>query len=512
MAEHLSALVEQMHRPHFYPHSVEKIEVIQTHASIVFLTGAYAYKLKKPVDFGFLNYSTLAQRKHFCEQELQINQKVAAALYLEVLPIAKQGEQFVLGGTGEAVEYVLKMRQFPQENLFLNMFEQGKLTEAHLNDLGKIVANFHAQAQTNDYIRRFGKVSKIRESIEENYQQTQKYIGIVQTDEQYQETKQFTDTFLTQKELFQKRRATDKIKECHGDLHLKNICFWQNKIQLFDRIEFNEAFRFVDVMYDVAFTVMDLEARHGHNLGNAFLNSYLEETGDWEGLQVLPFYLCRQAYVRAKVNSFLLDEEEAQQVTQTAADYYRLAWSYTKMNRGKIILMSGLSGSGKSTVAQWLARRTGAIQIRSDAVRKHLAGIPVHQRGGSELYTPPMNDRTYTRLLELGNMLAGAGYPVILDAKFDRCVWRQKAIALAQAQSFPLQILYCTAPVEVLRNRLHHRQDISDATADLLAAQQAAAESFTEAEQPYVVTVNTAEAWTESNFLEQVRDGGRFSS
>lgn len=444
-----------------------------------------------------------------------MNKQVAPAIYLEVLPITKENK-FILGGQGEPVEYALKMRQFPQENLFINLFEKGKLTEAHLEGLGKVVAQFHAQAETNDYIRSFGKVNKIREAIEENYLQTKKYIGVAQTQQQYQETKQFTDTFLAQETLFQKRRDAGKIKECHGDLHLKNICLWQEQIQLFDRIEFNEDFRFVDVMYDVAFTVMDLEAREqysasqqglrslrqGHKLGNAFLNSYLEETGDWEGVQVLPLYLCRQAYVRAKVNSFLLedlDEQERQQTIQTAADYYKLAWEYTKRNQGKLIVMTGLSGSGKSTVAQWLARRNGAIHVRSDAVRKHQAGVALHQRGGDELYSEQMNNRTYTRLLELGEMLALSGFPVILDAKFDRQVWRQRAIAISQAYQFPLQILHCTAPMNVLRSRLHQRQDISDATADLLHTQQATAEPFTEAEQPYLKTVDTAGDWTEQD-------------
>jgi hypothetical protein len=496
--------IEQMMQPGFYPHPViEPIQLIQTHVSYVFLTGDYAYKVKKPVNFGFLDFSTLEAREHFCSEELRMNQPNAPEIYLEVLPITQTGDKFVLGGSSEPVEYVLKMCQFPQEALFIEMFEQGKLTEAHMEELGRVVAQFHAKAQTNDYIRSFGEVPKIREAIDENYQQTEKYIGGPQTQQQFDETKDFTDRFFEeQQELFATRRENNSIRECHGDLHLRNICLWHDKIQLFDRIEFNEPFRFVDVMYDVAFAVMDLEARGSKNLGNAFLNTYVEQTGDWEGLQVLPLYLSRQAYVRAKVTSFLLDDpgvpdEAKQEAAAVASDYYRLAWEYTKGNEGRLILMSGLSGSGKTTVARHLARRLGAIHLRSDAVRKHLAGIPLEQPGGDELYTPAMSEKTYKRLLELGIKLASQGFPVILDAKYDQQAFREEAIALSQKSQLPVHIIHCTAPEEVLRDRLLSRTgDVSDATADLLTQQQAAAQAFTDAEQSLVTTLDTTQDWT----------------
>ncbi|MGK7874297.1 MAG: AAA family ATPase [Xenococcaceae cyanobacterium] len=506
------SLIEQMKRPGFYPHPVkEPIKLIQTHASFVLLTGDYAYKLKKPVNFGFLDFSTLSKRQYFLREELRMNKPIAPDIYVEVLPITQAGEivtptarnatGFILGGMGNPVEYVLKMRQFPQDNLFVNMFEQGKLTEVHMEELGRVVAHFHAQTQTNDYIRSFGEINKIRESIDENYRQTEKYIGVVQNQQQYEQTKHFTDTYFeAKKELFESRRENDKIRECHGDLHLRNICLWHNKIQLFDRIEFNEPFRFVDVMYDVAFTLMDLDARRRKDFGNAFLNTYIEQTGDWEGLQVLPLYLSRQAYVRAKVTSFLLDDpaisdRAKQEAAKTAANYYRLAWEYTKGKEGRLILMSGLSGSGKTTVAQQLARRIGGIHIRSDAVRKHLAGIALAQRGSNEVYTPQMSEKTYNRLLELGMILTAQGFPVILDAKYDRQVWRERVIALAQSHQLLLQIIHCTAPMKILSDRLSGRtKDISDATPDLLTQQQVAAEPFTKAEQAYLTTIDTTQA------------------
>ncbi|OLP20231.1 adenylyl-sulfate kinase [Leptolyngbya sp. 'hensonii'] len=495
----LPPLIQQMLQPDFYPHPVvEPIELIQTHVSYVFLTGDYAYKLKKPVNFGFLDYSTLEKRQHFCQEELRLNQRGAAELYLDVLPITQTGDQFHLEGTTAPVEYVLKMVQFPQENLLLAVFERNGLTFQQMEELGRRVAQFHAVAETNDYIRTFGEISQIRAAFDENYQQTEIYIGGPQTQAQFDGTREYTDRFFaTRQSLFADRMAQHFIRECHGDLHLRNICLWHDQILLFDCIEFNEPFRFVDVMYDVAFTIMDLEARQRPDLGNAFLNTYIEQTGDWEGLQLLPLYLSRQAYVRAKVTSFLLNdpaipEAVKQEATQAAAHYYHLAWNYTKPREGCLVLMTGLSGSGKSTTARNLARRMNGIHIRSDAVRKHLGGIPLQERGGDDLYTLEMSQKTYGRLLELGVALASQGFPVILDAKYDNQPLRLEVIGEAQVHQIPLHILHCTAPMEVLQERVRQRTgDIADATLEVLAQQSM--DVFSEVEQGYVRTIDTTQ-------------------
>ncbi|MGP1375820.1 MAG: AAA family ATPase [Almyronema sp.] len=497
----LPPLIQQMLQPEFYPHPVQvPIELVQTHVSYVLLTGEFAYKLKKNVNFGFLDYSTLEKRQHFCQEELRLNRRAAAPIYLEVVSIGKTGDRFQLG-EGEAVEYAVKMRQFPQSALLSHLFEQGALTAELLQRLAQAIAEFHTEAETNDYIRGFGEVAQIRASIDENYAQTTDFIGGPQTQTQFDQTQAYTDRFFAQEQaLFQQRIDQNRIRACHGDLHLNNICLWQDQLYLFDCIEFNEPFRFVDVMFDIAYIVMDLEAGDRPDLRTVFLNHYVEQTGDWEGLEILPLYVSRQSYVRAKVTSFLLNDPsvlaaEKTKASRKAAPYYRLAWAYTQPQQGQIFVMSGLSGSGKTTTARQLAQQIGAIHIRSDAVRKHLAGVPLAAKGSDAIYTPEMSQKTYARLLDLGIRLAKRGYPVVLDAKYDRQAMRQAVIEQAEAKDIPLQILYCDIPPAVMQQRLQQRTgDIADATPAVLAQQRM--EPFSHAEQIYVKTIDTTQDLT----------------
>ena len=494
VSKSLPPLICQMLQPSFYPHSTEEsIRLIQTHTAYILLTGEYAYKVKKPVDYGFLNYATLAARKHYVEEELRLNQRTAKELYLTTVAIYCQAGIFSFIRNGAPVEYAVKMQQFPDGCLFSDLLEQQRLTPELMQALAHEVAKFHGHAAISD--RTFGTVSQIRKAFDENYRQSRSYLGRGQTQQQLCETQAFSDHAFTHwKTRFQTRIQHHKIRECHGDLHLRNICHWQHRIVLFDCIEFNDALRHVDTMYDVAFTVMDCDAQGRSDLGNAFLNTYLEDTGDWEGLTVLPLYLSRQAYVRAKVTSFLLDDvtiaDKHPQIQTQASAYYTLAWRYTQPQPGCLVLMSGLSGSGKSTLAQQIAQQVGAIYIRSDAVRKHLAGLSLHQRGDPSLYTPAMTEKTYDRLRELGVQLATLGYWVILDAKYDRIAARQAIIAQAKANHIPLSVLVCQAPLSVLHQRVQQRSgDITDATAQVLTNQRA--EALTKEEASVAIYLDT---------------------
>jgi uncharacterized protein len=516
----LPSLVQRMLQPGFYPHRVaEPIKLLQTHISYVFLTGDYVYKVKKPIKFGFLDFSTLALRSHFCQEELRLNRRLAPDLYLAVLLIIQDPEtdafhfspsssSGAVGSSGTAVEYAVQMRQFQQNGL--ELFHQGRLTAKEMQTLGQKIASFHQSAATNAEICANGSVAAICAVDESNFQLSLPFVGRTQTEKQFEQTYSFIKRFVHEHEdWYVQRQAEGKIRECHGDLHLNNLCLFEDQIQVFDCIEFNTEFRNIDTLYDVAFLVMDLAFRDRADLANIFLNTYLERTGDYWGAVMLPPYLCMRAYIRGNVNSLGLEDpaiahEQKQALQKEAQAYYHLAWQYTQRPKGRLLLMSGLSGSGKSTVARQLAPQINAVQIRSDAVRKHLAGIPLEQKGSDEIYTSKMTQRTYDRLLELGVLLAQQGWTVILDAKYDRRAWRQDAIASAKQHHLPLQILHCTAPIGVMCDRIRHRQgDITDATVDLLAQQQQQAEAFTQQEQEYVIKIDTeqqedfSEEWLE---------------
>jgi hypothetical protein len=376
-----------------------------------------------------------------------------------------------------------------------------------MQQLGQLVASFHSSAQTNAEIQQFGSVEAVSRVAQNSYNLSLAFVDRSQTPSQLDQTRAFTDQFFAEHgDWLQQRQAEGKIRECHGDLHLNNVCLYQDQIQVFDCIEFNQEFRLIDVIYDAAFMVMDLEFQGRPDLANTFLNAYLEQTGDYWGASLLPLYLSMRAYIRGNVNSLALNdptipEADKQQFQERGAAYYQLAWQYTQRQQGQILLMSGLSGAGKTTVARQVAQSLNAIHLRSDAVRKQLAGIPLDQRGdtagayGSGIYTPEMTRKTYDRVLELGIFLAQQGWPVVLDAKYDRQALRETVLAQARSQKIPLQILHCTAPLDVLRDRLQKRKgDIADATANLLADQQKAAEPFTETEQAYVTTIHTDQA------------------
>jgi hypothetical protein len=525
----LPPLIQSMLQPEFYFHPVvEPIQLIQTHISYVLLTGEYAYKIKKPVRFSFLDFSTLEQRKHFCQEELRLNRRLSPKLYLAVLPIVATPHQYPVPfrllpateslGTADIVEYAVQMRQFSQDALFSRMLAKGELSISHMQALGECVASFHLSARADEEVRLFGSPEVIRAVVEDNYRAMIPYVSRIQIQNSFEQTRAFMDRFLREHEgWFRQRQEQGKIRECHGDLHLNNVCLYQDQIQIFDCIEFNEKFRNIDGVYEIAFMVMDLDFQGRRDLANVFLNTYLEHTGDYWGAVLLPFYCSLRASIRAEVSLFLLDDpnvppEEKEQAQRRAVAYHRLAWSYTQPQQGSLILMSGLSGSGKTTVARRFAQRTGAIHIRSDAIRKHLAGIPLYEKGTvsgeyeTGIYTPEMTRQTYACMLELGIFLAQQGLSVVLDAKYDRREYRSAVIDQVKTYGIPLKIFYCTAPMEILRQRLQARtQDVSDAKASLLADQQRMAEPFTESEEVYLRVLDTSQDW-DKQLLEIIQE------
>ncbi|HYF65556.1 MAG TPA: AAA family ATPase [Herpetosiphonaceae bacterium] len=476
----LPELIRAMLQPGFYPHPVEEpIAVVQTHAAYVVLTGPYAYKIKKPVSLGFLDFSTLERRRHYCDEELRLNRRITPQLYRAVLPICRPAGGYAFGAAPAAVEYALQMRQFPQGCLLGAMLERGELTAELAGELGQQVARLHRSAPTGPEIERFGSLQAVERVIAENYRSTEGYVGRDLSAATFAEIRAYTDAVLERHaDWLGERQSAGMIRECHGDLHLSNACRFEGAIRLFDCTEFNPAFRNIDVMYDAAFMLMDLQVRGRTDLAFEYLNTYLEHTGDYRGVRLLPLYVSMRAYIRAKVASLLSDDphlgdERRAAMRRQAATYYRHAWAATRPRPPRLIAMMGLSGSGKSTIGRHLARRDGAILIRSDVIRKHLCGLPMDQEAPDQAYDPVMGRACYARMIELGVLLAGQGRTVILDAKYDRRSQRGLLIEQARAAGIPLRLIHCDAPLSVLQDRVARRvADASDATVAVLLRQR----------------------------------------
>jgi hypothetical protein len=326
-------LVQALLTPQAYPHHPEKIEMVQTQMSFVFLTGDYVYKIKKPVDLGYLDYTTLEKRKHFCHQEVALNRRLCPDVYLDVVPIIEDKGNILIEGKGEAIEYAVKMLQLPQERTMDNLLKNNQVTREMVQQVAQRLATFHQKAETNEMIASYGDLNVIVTNTEENFTQTEKYIGITISQEKYDTIKSYTNDFIKEyPTLFRQRAEGGRIRDCHGDLHAAHVCFTDG-ICIFDCIEFNDRFRYCDVANEVAFLAMDLDY-HGHpDLSRHFVESYVEATGDEEILRLLDFYKCYRAYVRGKVESFKLDDpfisaEEKARVKDVASRYFDLAGSY----------------------------------------------------------------------------------------------------------------------------------------------------------------------------------------
>jgi aminoglycoside phosphotransferase family enzyme len=328
-------IVEALSKPETYPEPTDKIELIQTHISFVFLIDKYVYKVKKPVNFGFLDFSTLEKRKMYCEKELTLNRRLCPELYLAVVPITNQASGLRLGGNGEPVEYALKMKRLPQECIMTHLLWEGKICKETIDDLAQIVAKFHSEAQTNMEIAEIGGIKTVKFNWDENFAQTQKYIGQTVTQADFDFMRSKVNSFIADNaELFNSRLEGNRIRDCHGDLHSGNI-FVTDKICIFDAIEFNDRFRYSDVAADVAFLAMDLDFQNRSDLAEYFIEQYIGYSKDTELHQLLPFYKCYRAYVRGKVVSFRLDDpnisaEGKTDSTKEASAYMLLAKQYAK--------------------------------------------------------------------------------------------------------------------------------------------------------------------------------------
>ncbi|HEX8009773.1 MAG TPA: AAA family ATPase [Casimicrobiaceae bacterium] len=493
-------LVAALAQPARFGPDCTRVTVLETHISYVLLTGQYAYKFKKAVDFGFLDFTTLEARRHFCEEELRLNRRHAPALYLEVVPITGSIDTPLVGGEGTILEYAVKMREFPQDALASGLLARGELGPADIDALAANVASFHGTIRGAAPGAGFGTPDGILRRARDNSTTILPLLDAPDERADIDALAAWTRREHARlRSVFQRRLSEGFVRECHGDLHLGNIARIDGVLTLFDCIEFNPELRWIDVMSEVAFAVMDLEDRGRADLGHRFLDAYLQRTGDYGGLAVLRFYLVYRALVRAKIarlRAHQLDAGEARgRVVDEYRGYVRLARGYAGAARSAIVIAHGLSGSGKTTLTQALLEDLGAVRLRSDVERKRLHGLAPRERDrrgvDQGLYTPIATDATYRRLAALTREIVAAGFVAIVDAAFLKRAQRELFRALAAELRIPFVILDFIASEATLRERVARRAaadaDASDADLAVLGYQLLTGEPLAPEEQSSVI-------------------------
>ena len=499
------AWLDALKNPATYPHPVSQIQMTETHISWVALTGDWAYKLKKPVGFGFVDFSTLELRLAACREEIRLNRRTAPDMYDDVVPLADSPAGPRFGGTGPVLEYAVRMRQFRQEDMLDQSLARGELTADIINILASEVAELHRAADVASAESAFGDPGSIHANVQECLDCLQDFCRSDALRPQFDRLTAWTNVEWRQlQETFDIRKRQGWVRECHGDLHLGNLVLFQGRPTMFDCLEFNPQLRWVDVMSDVAFLVMDLLDRSAAPLAWRLLNEWLQQTGDYHGLYVLKYYVVYRALVRAKVAALRMQQPdisalEIQQQQEHVRSYVDLATMQTQSNRPAILLMHGVSGSGKSFAASQLAASLGAIQVRSDVERKRLFNVwPASAHltpPPPEMYAPQATQETYLRLQSLARIVVGAGLTVIVDATFLRHADRLAFAAIACELSVPMIIVSCSAAESLLRDRVTQRQtdgqDPSDADTGVLEKQLLAVEPLDPVESRWSVSINS---------------------
>ncbi|MEO0072488.1 MAG: AAA family ATPase [candidate division WOR-3 bacterium] len=472
-------------KPSFWGPDCKKVTLIQTHTSWVFLTGKYAYKIKKPVFFGFLDYTTLSLRKKFSYEEFRINQILAPDIYFGVIPILKRGNKIFLdpdnSKPGEVIDYAIKMRELSQETIMTNLLLNKKIGFSPVDEIAKIIANFHKKSRSREDYYQYGSTDMIKYNWDENFIQTEPFLGVTITQKTFDKIKNIVEEFIkNNKYLFIKRIYDQKIIKCHGDLHSENI-FVADRVYIFDSLEFNPRFSVCDTASEIAFFVMDLEFYNHKHLADFFLDRYLYYTNDWELLKVLEFYKCYRAYVRGKVTSFLLNDPKLPTTTKKriklkAQKYFCLADKYSDLfNRQPLLIMiMGLPGSGKTYIAQRLAKEIFAHYLSTDIIRKELTNTPIEEHRfegyGKGIYRSEISQKTYAELYRRSYNYLSCGISCVVDGTF---AWESSRIELQDiatktgAQFF---IVHCNCPEKIILARLKRRPQVfsvSDATEEI---------------------------------------------
>lgn len=477
----LTLLIEALSDPAAYPDPVGEVDVRHTHISAVFLAGHFVYKVKKPVELGFLDFSTLAKRRHYCEEEVRLNRRLAADVYLGVVPVTRDAGGVRVEGDGEVCEWAVKMRRLPDEATLQRRLPRGEVGVQVVEALARKIAAFHAQAESGPPVSAFGRFEMVAGNARENFEQAVAHVGTTVSEAVFARTRALTEESLARhRPLIESRAERGVPRDSHGDLRLGHVYYFPDRkppgdLVIIDCIEFNERFRFADPVSDMAFLVMGLMLQGHRELGQAFTEAYFLASGDDEGRGLVPFYTSYRAVVRGKVEGLKLARPEISDADRAVAfvkarGSWLLALGELEAPGRKpcLVLVGGLPGTGKSTLARALAERAGFRVIRSDLARKELAVAAGKEPGPSAfaegIYAAEWTERTYAECLRRAEGLLFEGERVLVDANFREEAWRWAFLEAATRWSVLGGLLLCQAEPDVVRDRLaSRRDDASDA-------------------------------------------------
>ena len=484
----IRTILKSLLKPEAYPEPTYFVELLQTHVSWIFLTDTHAYKVKKPVNFGFLNFSTIDRRRFYCDEEVRLNRRLCPDIYEGVVEMRETPSGAAFHGNGAVIDYAVKMKRLPAERMLDKLVSSNQVSVVEMQNVARIIADFHKNASTSPAIAEFGHLDRIMFNWQENFEQMipfeDKTLSVVEREQIKAWVSRFTNENA---DLFRQRVDEGFIRECDGDIHLENICMTDNSIYIFDCIEFNERFRYCDTAADVAFLLMDLDFNGRPDLAGEVVKSYLEVSGDTKMMALIDYYKLYRAFVRGKVESLRLidggiDQLEQKRAETRAIKYFRLARGYIERSRlqPSLFITCGLMGSGKSTLTAQLSFELGIAAFDSDTVRKQLAGISfgthVPDAYGEGLYTSKANDATYSELFCRAEVELAAGRSVIIDASFKHKEDRSRFAALAKHYTAAFIVLHVTCNELENRRRLVERtasgRSASDGRAELLESQQ----------------------------------------
>lgn len=505
-------LIEALLDPAIYPEATQHIEVRETHASIVFVTDHYVYKIKKSVDLGFLDYSTLEQRRYYCQLEADLNRRLSPDVYLPIVAIRKKTGRYRFNGHGTIVDYAVKMRRLPDARNLEFLLRQRTVTHQMVDRLAELLADFHAASAPLSPHQGYGTKKQVQADWQENFDQTSRFTPDVLGQERYDNLRQAVASFLRcHTNWFAQRVAGGHVRDCHGDLRAEHIYFLTAaQIRIIDCIEFNQRFRYIDVASEVAFLAMDIERLGFPELANHFVQSYVRHTGDLTLYRLLDFYRCYRAFVRGKVAALRMGGTQAHRdaFAPLARHYFRVAArDAERFSRPILIITTGLIGSGKSSIAAEIGAALGLHVLQSDVIRKEtpprMPAPSQHVPYGTGIYSHAARQRVYTVLAEQAASHLQGGQSVILDASFSQHANRLQMARLAHAFDADFLILACTAPAGVIHKRLKARAldpcHISDARVDLLPSFSRHYEPLNASEQAACLSIDTSQALPSSS-------------